>query len=407
MIAPTIPDNEVDRLAALYALNLKDQSREERFDKMVNLASSCLNVPIAYVATVDKDYQLIHASCGLNFISSDRTTSFCGHAILQDSPMIIPDTHKDERFHDNPLVLNDPFIRFYAGYPLSSPDGFKIGTLCIADRQPRNLDKEELEMFMDLGFMLEQQLQLLRLGEIQQQLVSSRNETLRINKELDNHNQFFHQIFGRYMSQELLSSILSNEKNLELGGEEKEATVMMSDLRGFTPMAKRYGAQRTVEILNLYLEEMIDVIQQHGGFINEILGDGILVVFGVPHHRDNPCYSAVMCAKAMHDGLQVVNEKLKAKGYQELEMGIGINSGMLIAGNIGSSQRMKYGVIGDTVNLASRIESFTVGGQTLVSERTYENIQDKVKAEGNLRVKIKGYQQVVKIFDVSGAKRAD
>ncbi|MDW3646587.1 MAG: adenylate/guanylate cyclase domain-containing protein [Bacteroidia bacterium] len=406
MIAPTIPDNEVDRLAALYALNLKEQSKEDRFDKMVNLASSCLKVPIAYVATVDKNHQLIHASCGLNFVSSDRTTSFCGHAILQDAPLIIPDTHADDRFHDNPLVVNDPFIRFYAGYPLTSPDGFKIGTLCIADHQPRVLTKAELEMFMDLGFMLEQQLQLLQLGEIQLQLVQSRNETLRINKELDNHNQFFQQIFGRYMSQELLSSILSNEKNLELGGEEREATVMMSDLRGFTPMAKRYGAQRTVEILNMYLEEMIDIIQQHGGFINEILGDGILVVFGVPHYRDNPCYSAVMCAKAMHDGLERVNEKLKAKGYQHLEMGIGINSGNLIAGNIGSSQRMKYGVIGDTVNLAARIESFTVGGQTLVSERTYENVQDKIEAEGNLRVKIKGYKQVFKIFDLSSAKSA-
>jgi len=114
-----------------------------------------------------------------------------------------------------------------------------------------------------------------------------------------------------------------------------------------------------------------------------------------------------MCAKAMHDGLERVNEKLKAKGYQALEMGIGINSGALIAGNIGSTQRMKYGVIGDTVNLAARIESFTVGGQTLVSERTYENVQDKIQAEGNLRVKIKGYKQVFKIFDVSEAKPVD
>lgn len=403
MQAPIIPPDELDRLATLYALNLKEKSKEERFDKMVNLAANCLEMPIAYVATVDSDQQLIHASCGLNFVSSDRNESFCGHTILKNTPMIIPDTLKDERFADNPLVLNDPHIRFYAGYPLGTPEGHNVGTLCIADRRPRELTKAQLELFLDLGFMMEQQLQLLKLGTLQKQLVETKNQTLKINQELDKHNRYFQEVLGQYMSQELLSSILDSEKNLELGGKELQATVMMSDLRGFTPLANTYGATATVEILNIYLEEMIEIIHQHGGFINEILGDGILIVFGAPQARQNPDFSAVMCAKAMHTGLQKVNVKLADKNFPALEMGIGINSGKLIAGNIGSKKRMKYGVIGDTVNLAARIEGFTVGGQTLISESTYQHIMSQIQPEGKLRVKIKGYKQVFTIYDVSAA----
>lgn len=403
MIAPTIPENESERLAAMYSLKLRKENKEDRFDKIVNLAARCLKMPIAYVASVDKDQQHIHASCGLNFVSSDRNTSFCGHAILQDEPLIIEDTHKDKRFFDNPLVLGEPHIRFYAGFPLKSPDGFKIGSLCVADSQTRKLDQEELETFIELGALLEQLLHLFQLGELQQDLLESKKNVLAVNKKLDKHNRFFQEVFGQYLSNDLLSSLLADEKYRQLGGEEVEATVLMSDLREFTPLCDGQEASVVVEVLNIYLGEMIEVIEAHGGFINEILGDGILVIFGAPQERAEHAFSAVMCAKAMHEGLKKVNRVLQEKGFPVLSMGIGINSGKLIAGNIGSKRRMKYGVIGDTVNLTSRIESFTVAGQTLISESTYEEVKDKVKPEGHLRVKIKGYSQVFQIYDVSTA----
>lgn len=400
---PAIPDNEIDRLAALYSLELDKLTKQKLFQRIIDITAHSLNVPIAYMSSIGSDKQIIHASCGLGFKTADRNTSFCAHTILQDTPLVINDTLKDERFCDNPSVINKPNIRFHAGYPLGTPEGYNVGSLCIADYKPRKLNKKEYDVFINLGGLIEEQLRMFKLDELQQMLIESKNEVVKINQELDKLNKFFRQIFGQYMSEELLSSIISNENKLELGGEEIFATILLSDLRGFTALSEKYAANIVVDILNIYLEEMIDIIHKHDGFINEILGDGMLVVFGAPNSLKNSAIISVNCAKAMHSGLNNVNKILKAKGLPTLEMGIGINSGRLIAGNIGSNKRMKYGVVGNTVNLAARIESFTVSGQTLVSERTYNDVKDLLHKEGHLKVNIKGFSKPITIYDLSSA----
>jgi len=400
---PAIPDNEIDRLAALYSLELDKITKKAQFQRIIDIAAHSLNVPIAYMSTIGSDKQLIHASCGLGFNTADRSTSFCAHTILQDTALVINDTFKDERFRDNPSVINNPHIRFHAGYPLGTPEGYNVGSLCIADYEPRKLNKKEYEIFINLGLLFEEQLRSFKLDELQQMLIESKNEVVKMNHKLNKHNKFFEQIFGQYMSEQFLSSIIDNEEKLELGGEEIFATVLISDLRDFTPLSEKYGASIVVDVLNIYLEEMINIIHKHDGYINEILGDGMLVIFGAPNPIKNSAITSIKCAKAMHSGLHNVNKTLKAKGLPTLKMGIGINSGRLIAGNIGSKKRMKYGVVGNTVNLASRIELFTVGGQTLVSERTFKDVKNLILKEGHLRVSIKGFSKPITIYDLSNA----
>ena len=176
MITAPIPHDEAQRLADLRALKLLDTPPEERFDRLVELASGMFEVPIAYVALIDSDRQWFKAKCGLTVDQTGREVSFCGHAILQDEPLVIPDATLDERFRDNPLVVDEPGIRFYAGCPLRGPSGFKVGTFCIAGRQPRSLDEAELKRFRQLAEIAESELQMADLIEVQHELLKTQSE---------------------------------------------------------------------------------------------------------------------------------------------------------------------------------------------------------------------------------------
>lgn len=161
---PDIPSDEVHRLETLRSLNILDTPPEERFDRLTRTAKRLFGVPIVQFTLVDENRQWFKSCVGLNVQETPRDISFCGHAILDNSLFIIPDATKDKRFADNPLVLNDPHIRFYAGCPLKAPNGKKIGVLCIADREPRSFTAEDLEALKDLASMAERELLIIQLA---------------------------------------------------------------------------------------------------------------------------------------------------------------------------------------------------------------------------------------------------
>ena len=144
MISPERPKNETDRISELYKYELLDTVYEDEFDELVRLASKICQVPISLITLVDMNRQWFKAKYGLEANETERNISFCGHAILTDNLFEVQDAIKDERFHDNPLVLGDLNIRYYAGMPLVTESGYKIGTLCIIDRVPRKLDSEQV-----------------------------------------------------------------------------------------------------------------------------------------------------------------------------------------------------------------------------------------------------------------------
>ncbi len=155
------PDNTHDeqaRLETLRSLSILDTPPEERFDRVARMAKRLFGVPIALVSLIDENRQWFKSCVGLNVSETPRDISFCGHAILGNDLLIIPNAIEDERFADNPLVLSDPYIRFYAGCPLRAPNGCKIGTLCIIDRQPRSFGEEDIEALKDLALMVEREL---------------------------------------------------------------------------------------------------------------------------------------------------------------------------------------------------------------------------------------------------------
>ena len=158
MLKPEVPVNEAERLDELHSLGLLDSAPEERFDRITRLAQRLFNVPTALITLVDEDRQWFMSRVGLEATETPRDISFCGHVILGDEIMMVSDPTKDERFCDNPLVLDSPEIRFYAGCPIVGPRGSKLGTLCLIGRDPRELSQEELDLLRDLAGMVEHEI---------------------------------------------------------------------------------------------------------------------------------------------------------------------------------------------------------------------------------------------------------
>jgi len=206
--------------------------------------------------------------------------------------------------------------------------------------------------------------------------------------------------FGRYVSKELTEDVMKHGVNL--GGQTLPVTIMFSDLRGFSAISESLPPVQVVEMLNIYLEDMTQVIDKHHGAINELMGDGLLIVFGAPSVQSDDAERAMACAMDMQLAMPAVNARLAELGFPELEMGIGINSGQVVAGNVGSAMRTKYAVVGSAVNMAARVESFTIGGQVLATRATLDLIKAELKLAGEFSTTFKGIKEPVSMYDIAG-----
>jgi class 3 adenylate cyclase len=208
--------------------------------------------------------------------------------------------------------------------------------------------------------------------------------------------------FGRYLSDEIVKDLLDTPDGLSLGGKKQDISVMFSDIRGFTSMSEQMGVEDAVTMLNHYFSVMVDVIHKYRGTVIEFLGDGILAIFGAPVAYDNHPDSAVACALEMQIAMDEINDWNIENRYPLMETGIGINSGETIVGNIGSPKSMKYNVIGSNVNLASRIESFSTGGQILISENARTLIKSELRIGQELEILPKGLKEPITVYQIDG-----
>ena len=210
--------------------------------------------------------------------------------------------------------------------------------------------------------------------------------------------RFVRALFSRYLSAEVVQTLLKQPEAAGLGGQKRTVTMLMSDLRGFSLLTERLPPEQVVEVLNLYLGRMAEVITAYQGTINEFIGDAIFAIFGAPILREDDAVRAVACALAMQQAMGRLNGELAARGLAPLEMGIGVHTGEVVVGNIGSERRAKYGVVGSHVNLTSRIEGHTVGGQVLLSGATLEAAGPAVRVGEPLQVQAKGFSQPVTLY---------
>jgi class 3 adenylate cyclase len=227
-------------------------------------------------------------------------------------------------------------------------------------------------------------------------------EIRRLAQALEVRNQFIRSTFGRYLSDDIVAGLLEGTEGLQLGGQKRDVTILMSDLRGFTSVTEGLAPEAVVGILNGYLGTMVDIIAKHNGTIDEFIGDAILVLFGAPVGRDDDARRAVACAIEMQLAMVGVNERFRREWLPEVEMGIAVNTGPVVVGNIGSSKRTKYGVVGSHVNLTGRIESFTVGGQILISEHTLRAAGAGIQVGREMAIQAKGFKEPIRVYELTG-----
>jgi len=289
MQKPAIPPDEKTRIDALRALNILDSSPEERFDRITRLAKKMFGVPVALVSLIDTDRQWFLSSFGLDVKETSRDISFCGHAILGDEIFTVPDAALDPRFSGNPLVTDAPNIRFYAGCPISVPNGSKLGTICLIDQSPREFDDEDKVLLRDLARLVEQEIVAAQLATLDELTMISNRRGFEV------------------LSKHALS--LCKRVN-------GTATILFIDLDQFKPINDTYGHAEGDHALQVFSNILRDVFRD-SDVIGRIGGDEFAVLLTMT--------SANETEEMMHR-LKIANSEYNKKanrGYN-LEFSYGI-----------------------------------------------------------------------------------
>ncbi len=208
--------------------------------------------------------------------------------------------------------------------------------------------------------------------------------------------------FGRYLSDEVVAALLEQPGGLQLGGERRTIAILTSDLRGFTTVSAQLPPETVIRVLNFYLGRMADVIAAYGGTIDEFMGDGILVLFGAPTQQPDDVERSVACAIAMQQAMPQINQQMADWQLPPLAMGIAVHVGEVVVGNIGSEKRTKYGVVGSAVNLTYRVESYSTGGQVLVTDAVLAALPEQIQVEKSFEIQPKGVAEPLQIHSIRG-----
>lgn len=390
---------EKARIAALHSYNILDTEGEEEYDRIVKVASYICGTPISLISLVDTDRQWFKSNHGLNLKETSRDVSFCSHAIKQDGTMEINDARHDERFRNNPLVKGEPNIRFYAGIPLVTNDGYKLGTLCVLDRVPKTLSDEQKECLENLSRQVMDQMILRQ----QKRKLIELNSTL-INDLQDKLNQqekVLH-LFVRFVPEPIVAKHLHAKESDFDDAEAKHMTIMFCDIRGYTSIAENLSPHQAVSLLRTYYTTLSDVICTYSGMVNQYVGDEIFATFGLPFSPPDYEKNAVLCALEMINQLEKVNQECKVFVPSPIKVGIGIHAGEVITGTLGSKSKIEYSVTGDAVNTGKRIETLTQNhpNTILISQNVYEKVKDIVEVKPWLNVTLKGKSNKLRVYQV-------
>lgn len=248
-------------------------------------------------------------------------------------------------------------------------------------------------------------------GNLEQHIDLKRNDELGVLTDAFNEmavslrdKEFIKSTFERYVSKPLAEQILAKRGELRLGGEVREVTVLFSDIRRFTSLAEQLPPEQVVTMLNDYFSLMINVVNQHQGMVDKLMGDSVMALFGAPISLDDDPLRAIRCALDMQREGERFNLGQEARGLPALPMGIGINTGPVVAGNIGSATKMEYTVIGDEVNVAARMQGVAQPGEVLISENTYRKVAAAVHVSPLEPITFKGKNNVVAVYRVDGLR---
>jgi adenylate cyclase len=233
-------------------------------------------------------------------------------------------------------------------------------------------------------------------------LAQSYNKATILAEDVSRRNKLLLKLFGRYVTDEVAKNLLESPSAAEMGGELRKVAVLFADIRNFTQITEHLPPGRVVEMLNNFFDVMIDVIRKYRGTVDKLIGDEVLATFGISQERKDDTERALACALEMQLAMQKVNQRNSSSGLPELEIGIGINTGEVLVGNIGSEKHTNYSVIGKHVNLAARIQACAEGGEVMISESAFLNGGLQVWVDGKREFTPKGIGHSIIVYRLSG-----
>jgi len=274
MKLPGIPENEAARLKSLYMIDLLDSQASERFDRLTRIGQKLFRLPIVVINLIDRERQWALACEGLSGREMHRDISFCAHAILQAEPLIVNDTHLDERFHDNPIVTGEPYIRFYAGFPVCLPDSAVAGALCLAGSEPRALTEEEIVSLKDIAAIVEDEFEFINMA-----MTASLTE-------ISNRRGFYR----------------SGEKRfLEYQQNDIPFAILYFDMDKFKPVNDMWGHAEGDEVLKIFASKLRQLLGP-GDIAGRLGGDEFAVMLSNGKH-------AREYLSALQENLNVYNQR--------------------------------------------------------------------------------------------------
>ncbi len=402
---------EVDHTVQLLAVQLKESEKfhlklnvlyevgkainammeeEQLLKDILDLALKVMNADCGFIMLYDDERNLvprISRKMEANEFSSGTatfSTTISRKVAESGTSVLTSDAQSDDRFQSGASIIAGN-IRSVICSPLRNKDNEVIGVIYVGTNVMSNVfsnsDVELLEAFSNHS------------------AIAIENARLYEEKRRKEHLK---SALERYVSKQIAERIMSNDAtgDIRFQPEKREVTLVFTDVRGFTPLAEVLSPETMVEILNRYFSEMIKIIFQYGGTLDKFIGDSIMAIFGAPESMGDDPLHAIHAAIDMQRAIRVFNAGQERLGQPQLQVGIGINTGPVVVGNIGSDQRMEYTAIGDSVNLASRLQGSARGGQIIISKATYDKVHETVKARKLEPIMVKGKSRPIEIYEV-------
>ncbi len=380
---------EVTKLSLLLDISkelAKQQDVDRLLEKVVDITFQVMNVDRVSILMVETDSGELIPRTSRNRLGDQSGSRHVPRSIAQrcvDERLAIltDNAAADERFKGQSILMQS--VRSAMSAPLMASEGSVLGLIYVDNMTATNsFGDEDLEFLMAFSGIAAVAIENSQLSD----------QLAREAVVLSN--------FQRYFAPNIVEQIAGQEGMVQLGGTKRPVVVFFSDIRGFTPMSEKMSPDDIASLLTEYFTEMVGIVFEHGGTLDKFMGDAIMALWGAPVASDDDADRAMRAAIEMMGVLGELNEKWSSEGKPHVEIGIGINFGEVFAGNIGSEQRMEYTVIGDPVNIASRLCSKADGGQVIISEPFYNELKAPPEVEALEPLELRGKSETVPVYQV-------